>query len=76
MLSDEVPSGAGILASPAAEPLAVGLVGKAHTQLRPSGKADFGGQLVDVVTRGDLIEPGSAVRILAVEGARVVVAAG
>jgi len=52
-----------------------GLVGVAHTDLRPSGKALFGERLVDVVSSGDFIEANSSVRIIQVQGARVVVAA-
>jgi membrane-bound serine protease (ClpP class) len=47
--------------------------GVAHTALRPSGVAVIGGQRVDVVTEGALIERGTAVKVIAVEGARVVV---
>lgn len=47
--------------------------GTALTQLRPSGVALINGQRVDVVTEGGLIERGAAVRVVAVEGARIVV---
>ncbi|MEI6786192.1 MAG: NfeD family protein [Verrucomicrobiota bacterium] len=47
--------------------------GVALTQLRPSGTASINGQRVDVVTEGGLIERGTAVKVVAVEGARVVV---
>jgi membrane-bound ClpP family serine protease len=47
--------------------------GTALTQLRPSGVALIKGQRVDVVTEGGLIESGAAVRVVAVEGARIVV---
>ncbi len=53
----------------------VGALGAARTTLRPSGKADFDGQSCDVVTRGEFLESGSRVRVVAVEGMRVVVAA-
>jgi membrane-bound serine protease (ClpP class) len=75
VLGDVVPPGQRLKADPIQGEVSVGMEGRAHTQLRPSGKADFDGRLVDVVTRGDLIEPGVALRILAVEGPRVVVAA-
>jgi membrane-bound serine protease (ClpP class) len=51
----------------------IGAVGVAHTTLRPSGKADFDGQHCDVVTAGDFIDPGAKVRVVAVDGTRVVV---
>jgi membrane-bound serine protease (ClpP class) len=49
--------------------------GTALTTLRPSGTALIDGQRVDVVTSGSMIERGAAVRVVAVEGARVVVRA-
>ncbi len=54
-------------------PELVGQAGVAHTALRPSGVAVIGGQRVDVVTEGAMIERGAAVKVIAVEGARVVV---
>jgi len=47
--------------------------GVALTQLRPSGTATIAGQRVDVVTEGGLIERGAAVKVVAVEGTRIVV---
>lgn len=47
--------------------------GIALTQLRPSGVANIDGQRVDVVTEGGLIEKGRMVRVVAVEGSRIVV---
>jgi len=41
--------------------------------LRPAGIARIDGRRVDVVSRGEMIESGSAVRVLSVEGNRVVV---
>jgi membrane-bound serine protease (ClpP class) len=49
--------------------------GTALTQLRPSGVAQINGQRVDVVTEGGLIERGTAVKVVTVEGARIVVRA-
>jgi membrane-bound serine protease (ClpP class) len=49
--------------------------GTAVTQLRPSGVANINGQRVDVVTEGGLIERGAAVKVVAVEGSRIVVRA-
>lgn len=43
------------------------------TRLRPSGVATIDGQRVDVVTEGGLIERGAAIKVVAVEGSRVVV---
>lgn len=50
-----------------------GAVGVAKTTLRPSGKAAFGDLLLDVVTQGDFITANSAVRVLKIEGSRIVV---
>ena len=47
--------------------------GTALTPLRPSGTAVIDGKRVDVVTEGQMIEPGTPVRVVAVEGLRVVV---
>lgn len=47
--------------------------GEALTQLRPSGNASINGQRVDVVTEGGLIERGAKVKVVAVEGSRIVV---
>jgi len=51
----------------------VGATGVAETLLRPAGKGRFGDQLVDVVTEGDLIAPGTAIKVVEVSGSRVVV---
>jgi membrane-bound serine protease (ClpP class) len=53
--------------------VALGTMGIAHTMLRPSGKANFEGYHCDVVTDGDFIDPGAKVRVVAVDGTRVVV---
>jgi len=54
--------------------LSVGETGVALSTLRPSGNARFGEAIVDVITRGEFIEPASAIRVLAIEGSRIVVA--
>lgn len=48
-------------------------LGEALTQLRPSGTASINGQRVDVVAETGLIERGVKIKVVAVEGARVVV---
>jgi membrane-bound serine protease (ClpP class) len=52
-----------------------GMTGVARSILRPAGKAEIDGMLVDVVTDGEFLDAGAPVRVLAVEGSRVVVAA-
>ena len=51
----------------------VGDIGVAATTLRPSGKAAFGGEVHDVVTGGDFITMGTSVRVIGIDGMRVVV---
>ena len=51
----------------------VSQAGIAVTPLRPSGRAKFGEQLVDVVTEGNFVDPGAQVEVLSVNGNRVVV---
>ncbi len=51
----------------------VGLVGEAITTLRPAGIADIEGKRVDVVTEGAFVVSGAKIKVIAVEGGRVVV---
>ncbi len=62
--------------SRAAEPGREGLEGThgvAVTPLRPAGSARFGDRVVDVVADGVYVEVGASIRVVKVEGARVVV---
>lgn len=54
----------------------VGLTGTTTTRLAPAGKALVDGVVRDVVADDDLIEPGEAVRVVAVRGGRVFVRQG
>ena len=56
-----------------AKPALLHCTGVAITQLRPSGAAIFSGKRVDVVTEGGLIDAGASVKVMEIEGARVVV---
>lgn len=47
--------------------------GIAHTPLRPSGTALIAGKRIDVVTEGPFVEKGSPIKVVAIEGMRVVV---
>jgi membrane-bound serine protease (ClpP class) len=47
--------------------------GEALTRLRPSGVARINGQRLDVVTEGGMIERGAQVKVVAIEGSRIVV---
>jgi membrane-bound serine protease (ClpP class) len=49
--------------------------GQALTLLRPSGMAMIDGKRVDVVTEGPPVEQGTPIKVVAIEGLRVVVRA-
>jgi len=51
----------------------VGQEGKSLTVLRPAGTAQFGDLKVDVVTEGEFVPAGATVKVIRVEGTRVVV---
>jgi membrane-bound serine protease (ClpP class) len=51
----------------------IGAIGVAVTPLRPSGKAQFGGQFHDVIAEGDYVAPGGRVQVVEIENTRVVV---
>ena len=53
----------------------VGKEGVSTSQLRPAGLATICERRVDVVTRGELLDSGTKVKVIAVEGNRVVVKA-
>jgi len=55
------------------KPELVNCTGVTITQLRPSGTAFINGKRVDVITEGALIEQGASIKVVAVEGLRVVV---
>lgn len=51
----------------------LGAVGEALSPLRPSGRARFDGEPVQVVTRGGMVPAGGRVRVVDVTGNRIVV---
>lgn len=51
----------------------LGEIGSTTTALKPTGKARFGDVLVDVTADGFYIEPGAAVQVFEVQGAKVIV---
>ncbi|HWQ42992.1 MAG TPA: NfeD family protein [Desulfosporosinus sp.] len=51
----------------------LGRVGVSLTLLRPAGTADFDGEHLDVVTEGGFIGPGTSIRVISVEGTRIIV---
>lgn len=51
----------------------VGQTGVARSPLRPGGKARFGDELLDVITRGEMVEQGRPVKIIGHSGPDAVV---
>ena len=68
-----LPAGAAIL--PTDHPALVGEVGAAQTDLRPAGRARLAGRSFDVTSEGGFVEAGTPVRVVRVEGLRVMVRA-
>ena len=50
-----------------------GDTGVAKTTLRPAGKAFFGDHLVDVMSDGTFIDAGASIRVVTIEGMKVIV---
>jgi len=63
----------GYVAPPAELALFAGKEGVALTPLRPAGAAEVDGRRLDVVTEGEFVRPGSRIKVIKVEGTRVVV---
>jgi membrane-bound serine protease (ClpP class) len=57
------------------QPLLLHQTGTALSHLRPSGMALVNGRRVDVVTEGSMIDKGTPIRVVAIEGMRVIVRA-
>jgi len=51
----------------------LGQVGVAVSPLRPGGKAQFGEQILDVISEGDMVEKGQQVRVVGFSGREAVV---
>ena len=51
----------------------VGKVGRTITQLRPAGMTEFDGRRVDTIAEGMIIDAGTLVRVIGVQGRRVLV---
>jgi membrane-bound serine protease (ClpP class) len=51
----------------------LGQTGVAISNLRPGGKAQFGDQILDVITQGEMIAKGRSVRIIRHSGTEAVV---
>ncbi len=72
ILSEEERPELGYVA-PADQKDLLGMEGSALTPLRPAGVADIGGRRVDVISEGAYIAAGTALKVIRVEGVRVVV---
>lgn len=59
--------------APVVKEYLVGLEGEALTTLRPAGMALIEGERVDVVTEGNYIVKGSAIKVVKIEGTKVIV---
>src|SRR5687767_1010618 len=57
----------------AEKPELLNQTGVAQTPLRPSGSALINGKKVDVISEGNMIPRGAAIKVVAIEGLRVVV---
>jgi membrane-bound serine protease (ClpP class) len=75
VLAASVPNGPAVTVPMTNLTVKVGEIGTATTTLRPAGKASFGSEVHDVVTNGQFLSAGTAVRVIEVDGTRVVVEA-
>jgi membrane-bound serine protease (ClpP class) len=53
----------------------IGEIGVANSPLRPGGKAQFGDDILDVITQGEMIPKGARVKIIGHSGAEAIVEA-
>lgn len=51
----------------------LGMTGVVRTQLRPAGRVEIEGEFYDAVAEGRMVPPGTTVRVVRVEGPRIVV---
>lgn len=72
-LKDTHGSDEGFVSGPEGLGRLAGKQGTSVTVLRPAGLVEIGGQKIDVVTEGEMIDAGTPVEVLRVEGNRVVV---
>ena len=73
ILSTALETSDGFSSAPPADYQWLGRTGLAHSTLRPAGIADFQGHRVDVVSDGEFIDAGAPIRVLHVDGNRIVV---
>jgi membrane-bound serine protease (ClpP class) len=63
-----------VVSTPLEDSVCVGAEGHTLTALRPSGAVEIAGQRINVVTDGLFVEPGRRVRVVSINGARILVA--
>lgn len=73
VLSTELEARDGYASAPPSDYQWLGRMGHAHSPLRPSGIADFQGHRLDVVSDGEYIDAGEPIRVMHVDGNRIVV---
>jgi membrane-bound serine protease (ClpP class) len=73
VLDTELTTEQGFASAPESDSRWLGKVGKAATPLHPAGIADIDEQRVDVVSEGELIDAGELIKVVRVDGNRVVV---
>lgn len=72
VLADAEHSNQGFVSYPSNKDL-IGVEGVALTTLRPAGTAEIDGKRVDVMTDSEYVEKGSKIKVLKVEGIKVIV---
>ncbi len=75
ILETRLDAGHGYASPPPEDSHWLGRRGTAHSVLRPAGIAEIDGRRVDVVSEGELVEPGTPVQVMRVDGNRIVVRA-
>jgi membrane-bound serine protease (ClpP class) len=73
ILETGLPAGQGYASVPEGDKSWLGKSGTALSPLRPAGIAEIEGERVDVVSDGELIEPGVSIVVTRVDGNRIVV---
>lgn len=75
ILDTRLDAGHGYASPPPEDSQWLGRRGTAHSMLRPAGIADIDGHRVDVVSEGELIDAGTPIEVMRVDGNRIVVRA-
>ena len=73
VLDTKLDGQAGFLTEPLSDHVLLNRIGVAHSTLRPAGIAEIDGQRIDVVSEGEFIEAGTPIKVLRVDGNRIVV---